>query len=73
MAHRDIFRVVAMYSVMTPDGEDWSATEEEVREFVREYRDEHGEDALARVVIHALDAPIGEPGAGQRIDPRSLL
>ena len=63
-----------MYSIITPGGEDWAATDEEAREFVRGYRDERGEDALAReVVIHLLDASAGEVGTGSRIDPRSLL
>jgi hypothetical protein len=51
--------------------QDWAATEDEAREFVREYPGEHGAGGLVReVTIYIMNAPMGGLGAGRRIDPR---
>lgn len=50
------------YSVTTPDGKGHGPfhSEAEVAEFVREYVDEHGEDAARRdLAVHAMRDRVG--------------
>jgi hypothetical protein len=60
------------YSVKTPDADSGPYhSEAEVRQAVRAYRDEHGEDAVLRDVT--VRKMTGRVGSGERLDVRNFL
>jgi len=58
---------VPHYDVQTPAGQRWVTSEAELRALVREYRDEHGEDAAARDLV-IIEMPETRTGNGRRLD-----